>query len=89
MKDEELKKLAKSRVDFKRSILAYVVVIPILAIINLLTSPEYLWFLFPAVCWGIGLIIHALIAYGPWQGGGSVDREYDKLKKKQDMNQPG
>ena len=87
MEDQELRKLAKSRVDFKRSILAYVVVIPMLAVINMLTAPEYLWFLFPAVCWGIGLIIHALVAYGPWHGTGSVDREYEKLKKKQEIDQ--
>lgn len=82
MKDEEVRKLAKKRVDFKRSIGAYVIVIPILAVINFLTSWEFLWFLFPAVCWGIGLIIHALSAYGPWHGTGSVDKEYQKLKEK-------
>lgn len=87
MQDQEPKKLAKSRVDFKRSILAYVVVIPILAVINILTVPEYLWFLFPAVCWGIGLVIHALAAYGPWHGIENVGKEYEKLKKKQDMSQ--
>jgi hypothetical protein len=36
----------------------YVVVIGALAIINLLTSPSYPWFLFPALGWGIGLAIH-------------------------------
>jgi biotin-(acetyl-CoA carboxylase) ligase len=36
----------------------YVIVIGMLAIINLLTSPSYPWFLFPALGWGIGLAIH-------------------------------
>ena len=38
----------------------YVVVIAGLAIINLLTSPQYLWFLWPALGWGMGLAFQAL-----------------------------
>ena len=83
MEDQELRKLAKKRIDFKRSIVAYVVVIPILAVINLLISRGFLWFLFPAFIWGIGLIVHALSAYGPWHAAASVEREYQKLKAKQ------
>jgi serine/threonine protein kinase len=36
----------------------YVMVIGMLAVINLITSPEFPWFLFPAIGWGIGLIFH-------------------------------
>jgi hypothetical protein len=36
----------------------YVTIISMLAIINLLTSPTYPWFLFPALAWGVGLAIH-------------------------------
>ncbi|MEN9895706.1 MAG: hypothetical protein RIR97_1558, partial [Pseudomonadota bacterium] len=31
-----------------------------LAIVNLLTFPEYLWFLWVAFAWGIGLAFHGL-----------------------------
>jgi serine/threonine protein kinase len=37
----------------------YVIVIGFLAVINLLTSPDYLWFLWPAAGWGVGLAFHA------------------------------
>lgn len=36
----------------------YLVVISALAMINSITSPDFFWFLFPAVAWGVGLGIH-------------------------------
>jgi serine/threonine protein kinase len=36
----------------------YVIVIGMLAVINLMTSADTLWFLFPAIAWGIGLMFH-------------------------------
>ena len=36
----------------------YVIVIGMLAMINLLTSPDYLWFRWPALGWGVGLAFH-------------------------------
>ena len=38
----------------------YVVVIAVLAAINLFTSPGYLWFLWAALGWGIGVACHGL-----------------------------
>jgi len=55
-----------------------------LGLINLLTSRHFPWFLFPAGGWGIGLIFHFLSAYGPLGGAMSVEKEYQKLKKKQE-----
>lgn len=81
MKDEELRKVARERVEFKRHFLVYVIVIAFLGIINLLTSRHFPWFLFPAGGWGIGIIFHFLSAYG--HGGLSVEKEYQKLKEKE------
>ena len=38
--------------------IAYGAVNGLLALINLLTAPDFLWFLFPAAGWGIGLLHH-------------------------------
>ena len=35
-----------------------------LLLLNLLTSPGYLWFLWPLVGWGIGLAAHGLAVFG-------------------------
>ena len=36
----------------------YSCVIPLLAVINLTFSPEFIWFVFPLVGWGLGLTLH-------------------------------
>ncbi len=43
---------------------AYVVVCGGLAAVNLLTSPDYLWFLWPVFGWGIGVASHVTGALG-------------------------
>lgn len=40
--------------------LAYVIVVITLAIVNVLTIPSYLWFLWTAFGWGIGIVAHGL-----------------------------
>lgn len=41
----------------------YIVVVIVLAIINLLTYPHYLWVLFVAIGWGAGVLFHGLRAF--------------------------
>ncbi|PKP13101.1 MAG: hypothetical protein CVU08_07030 [Bacteroidetes bacterium HGW-Bacteroidetes-3] len=48
---------------FYSDFLAYIVVIPFLIFINLRFSPEFQWFWFPMIGWGIGLTFHALAAF--------------------------
>jgi transcriptional regulator with XRE-family HTH domain len=38
----------------------YVVVIGFLAIVNLVTSRQYFWVIWPALGWGIGILFHGL-----------------------------
>lgn len=58
---------AKRRVDeikcFYGNLLAYVIVIPVLAYINY-NSTDFPWVVFPAVGWGLGLLLHGLDAFG-------------------------
>lgn len=50
---------ARVKLDFYRHLVTYVIVITALAILNFVLTPDYLWFLWPAVGWGVGLIAHA------------------------------
>ncbi len=84
--EESLRKVARERVEFKRHLVVYIVIIGFLGLINLLTSRHFPWFLFPAGGWGIGLIFHFLSAYGPLGGTMSEEKEYQKLKNKQEKN---
>lgn len=56
----------EARRSFAGHALTYVCVIGGLALLNLLTSPHYPWFIWPLLGWGIGLAKHgfAIIAAG-------------------------
>ncbi len=51
---------AKAKVELRIHLINYLVVNTILAVINLTLTPEYLWFKWPLLGWGIGIILHAL-----------------------------
>jgi len=36
----------------------YLIVVPLLAVVNLVFVPQFLWFLFPLAGWGLGLTMH-------------------------------
>lgn len=56
--------LAKKKVGdikgFYGNLASYVFVNAILIFVNLYTSPEYLWFFWPLLWWGIGVVFHGL-----------------------------
>lgn len=57
-------KRAKARVEAKLGflfhLLSYVVVSALLYYINISTSSDYLWYKWPVLGWGIGVLFHAL-----------------------------
>ena len=52
-------------------------------VINLLTSPAYLWFFWPMLGWGIGVVFHGLkvFNYMPFLG-----KEWEEQKIKEFMD---
>ena len=73
--DDELRRTAERRVaaklGFRAHLFIYVIVNGGLLLLNLVTSPDYLWCLWPIAGWGIGLAAHGFAVYGS----GDVDRE--------------
>ncbi|ATG78255.1 2TM domain-containing protein [Pseudoalteromonas sp. AS84] len=43
-----------------KKIKAYLLILTLLSVINLLTSPSYIWVVWPALGMGIGLVVSAL-----------------------------
>ena len=60
---ERLAGRAGVRLGFSIHLAAYVLVNLLLAVINLATTPQYLWFLWSLAGWGIGIAFHALAAF--------------------------
>ncbi|MEO8209418.1 MAG: 2TM domain-containing protein [bacterium] len=61
---EEARKKVKALKGFYSNLFAYIIVNIFLAILNLLTSPDHLWFLWVVLGWGIGLAIQAYSIFG-------------------------
>ena len=66
--EEERYFKARKRVEeikgFYGNLIAYIVVNIGLMVLNLLTSPGYLWFFWPMLGWGIGLLAHGMSVFG-------------------------
>lgn len=75
---------AKKRVEeikgFYGNLTAYIIVNIGFLVINLLTSPNQLWFYWPMIGWGIGVVIHGMkvFNYMPFLG---KDWEEQKIKE--------
>jgi len=86
MDEEESYKRAKKRVGelrgFYEHLIAYVVVNIMLVIINLVTSPDALWFYWVTVFWGIGVIWHAISVFGKR---GKLGKNWEEKKIKEIM----
>jgi hypothetical protein len=64
MTEEQARKHVAKLKEFYWNLASYLVVIPALIGVNLFTSPEFLWFVFPMLGWGFGLLGHASEVYG-------------------------
>ncbi len=69
---------------FYGHLVSFVSVMLFLLFINLKYSPQYLWFFWPFLGWGIGLLFHGLKAfnYTPFLG-----KDWEQRKIKEFMNQ--
>lgn len=77
---------AKQKVEFRIHLITYVVINAILIVINLTLTPGYLWFIWPLMGWGFGIILYALRIY--FSGETSLkDRMIEKEMRKHLNNQ--
>lgn len=54
------KRRAEAKIGFYIHLAVYVGVNILLIIINLSTSPQYIWFKWPLLGWGIGVFFHGM-----------------------------
>jgi hypothetical protein len=86
--DVELRRLAIRRADmklaFRSHLMAYVIVNAGLVMINLLTSRDYFWAIWPMLGWGIGLAAHGVTVYMDGEGMRDrlIEQELEKLRRK-------
>jgi len=84
---DEALALAKVRDQkaFYINLAQYAVVIPVLAAINYFATPGYLWVIWPALGWGLGVAFHGIRAFSiaPFLDGGWERRQVEKILGRQ------
>ncbi len=94
MENELIYRKARQKVRkkklFYRHLGVYLIVMAFLFFLNILTTPGFPWFLFPALGWGLGLAFHYFHLFGwPLTGAGTseweerqVEKEIQKMSKR-------
>ena len=72
-------KRVKELKGFYGNLISYCIVIPFLAIINFITSPNAIWFYWPMLGWGVGIAAHAMSVF-------AIGKEWEERKIKEIMN---
>jgi hypothetical protein len=88
MNTKEIKYLkAKERVEALRGfyihLTVYVIVNLGLFIINMMTSPETLWFIWPLMGWGIAIALHALRVFVERPGSSWEEKKIAELMQEE------
>ena len=82
MEKQDVYQQAKGRVEAKLGFFVHLAVYAgvnlLLIMINLLTAPGHLWFLWPLLGWGIGLFFHALHVFAFTGGSAIKERMIEK-----------
>jgi hypothetical protein len=88
MNAQEIKyQKAKARVKALRGfyghLSVYVVVNLSLILINMALSPENIWFIWPLVGWGLGIVLHAFRVFGGALGSNWEEKKIAELMEKE------
>ena len=73
MDEEKARERVDELRDYYTHLATYVAVNLFLVILNLVTSPESFWFIYPLLGWGIGIAIHTAEVF--WTGSDWEERK--------------
>ncbi len=84
-KYQEAKERVKEIKGFYGHLFSYIVVNGFLLFINLYFSPKHLWFFWPMMGWGIGLLFHAFGVFDifPFLGKDWEQKKIDEILEKE------
>ena len=79
---QEAKKRVEDIKGFYFHLVTFILVNAVLVVINLLTSPEYLWFIWPIIGWSVGLVIHGFSVFSNIWGKSWEERKIKEIMEK-------
>ena len=80
---ERAKKRVEAKIGFYIHLSVYIAVNILLIIVNISTSPQYLWFKWPLIGWGIGVFSHGLGVFVFTGGSAIKDQMIEREMKKE------
>jgi len=90
--EEERYYQAKKQVNdikgFYGNLIAYIIFNGFFLILNLMTSPNELWFFWPLLGWGVGVVFHGMkvFNYSPFLGKNWEERKIKELMEKENQS---
>jgi len=90
--EEERYYQAKKQVNdikgFYGNLIAYIIFNGFFLVLNLVTSPNELWFFWPLLGWGIGVLFHGMkvFNYSPFLGKNWEERKIQELMEKENQS---
>jgi len=78
---EAKRKVARLR-GFYTHLAVYLAVNALLYLINMITSPDTLWFFWPLMGWGIGIALHAVLVFS---NAGRLGAEWEERRIREIM----
>lgn len=85
---EKAQKRVEAKLGFYVHLAVYLAVNLLLVVINLVTAPQYLWFKWPLMGWGIGLFFHGFGVFTSFKGEAikkrMIEKELETMRKKGD-----
>jgi len=84
---QRAKKRVTAKVRFYRHLTIYIAVSILLIIINVSTSTEYLWFIWPLMGWGLAVLLHALRVFAFSGESGVTERMIEKEMEREAAKQ--
>lgn len=83
IKYQKVKERVKALRGFYGHLIVYVIVNLGLFLINITTSPDRLWFIWPLMGWGIGVVLNAVRVFGGAMGSNWEARKIDEFMNKE------
>ena len=82
------KKVAEIK-KFYQHLTVYLLCNPIVIVVNLMTSPGYLWFIWSLMGWGIAIVLHGLKAFefSPFYNKEWEERKIREILEKENKRQ--
>lgn len=78
------RKKVKKKKDFYGHLSSFLVMSIFFFVLNMLTSPWVMWFYWPILGWGIGVLFHYFDVFGV-PGVGSLDKEWEEKAIQEEM----